>query len=67
MAAPSTVDEFVDLIRKSGVLDESRLSTYVQKIKSDPATPKELSGIAGVFVRDGLLTYFQAEIGRAHV
>jgi len=61
MAAPSTVDEFVELIRKSAVLDEPRLSSYVQKLRSDPASPKELSGIAGLFVRDGLLTYFQAE------
>jgi eukaryotic-like serine/threonine-protein kinase len=61
MPAPTTVDEFVDLVRKSAVLDEPRLSSYVQKLTSDPATPKELSGIAGLFVRDGLLTYFQAE------
>ena len=61
MPAPTTVDEFVDLIRKSAVLDEPRLSSYVQKLKGEPATPAELSGIAGLFVRDGLLTYFQAE------
>ena len=61
MPAPATVDEFVDLIRKSAVLDEPRLSAYVQKLKADSSTPKELSGIAGLFVRDGLLTYFQAE------
>ncbi len=61
MAAPSTVDEFVELIRKSGVLDETRLFPYVQKLKDDSATPNELSGLAGLFVRDGLLTYFQAE------
>lgn len=61
MPAPTTVDEFVDLVRKSAVLDEPRLSAYVDKIRSDPASPKELSGIAGLFVRDGLLTYFQAE------
>lgn len=61
MPAPTTVDEFVDLVKKSAVLDEQRLTAYVQKLRSDPAAPKELSGIAGLFVRDGLLTYFQAE------
>jgi eukaryotic-like serine/threonine-protein kinase len=61
MPAPATVDEFVDLIRKSAVLDEARLSGYVEKLKSDPTTPKDLSAIAGLFVRDGLLTFFQAE------
>jgi serine/threonine protein kinase len=61
MPAPTTVDEFVDLVRKSAVLEDGRLNTYVQKIKSDPATPKALSDIAGIFVRDGLITFFQAE------
>jgi serine/threonine protein kinase len=61
MPAPTTVDEFVDLVRKSAVLDEPRLSQYVQKLKADPTTPKDLSGVAGLFIRDGLLTYFQAE------
>src|SRR5262245_12692161 len=61
MPAPTSVDEFVELIRKSSVLDEPRLSAYVQKLKADPNAPKDISGIAGLFVRDGLLTYFQAE------
>lgn len=61
MPAPTTVDEFVDLVRKSAVLDEPRLTAYVQKLKADPNTPNDLSGVAGLFVRDGLLTYFQAE------
>lgn len=61
MPAPTSVDEFFDLVRRSAVLDEPRLASYVQKLKSDPTTPKDLSGLAGAFVRDGLLTYFQAE------
>jgi serine/threonine protein kinase len=61
MPAPTSVDEFFDLVRRSAVLDEPRLASYVQKLKSDPTTPKDLSGLAGVFVRDGFLTYFQAE------
>jgi eukaryotic-like serine/threonine-protein kinase len=61
MPAPSTVEEFVDLVRRSAVLDEPRLTSYVQKLKADSATPKDLSSLAGLFVRDGLLTYFQAE------
>jgi serine/threonine protein kinase len=61
MPAPSTADEFVDLVRKSAVLDEPRLAEYVHRLKSDPAAPRDPSGVAGLFVRDGLLTYFQAE------
>src|SRR5690349_6067935 len=56
MPAPSTVDEFVDLVRKSAVLDEPRLSEYVQKLKADATAPKDPSGVAGLFVRDGLIT-----------
>jgi eukaryotic-like serine/threonine-protein kinase len=61
MPAPTSVDEFVDLIRKSSILEEPRLSAYVQKLKADPNTATEINGVAGLFVRDGLLTYFQAE------
>jgi eukaryotic-like serine/threonine-protein kinase len=61
MPAPATVEEFVDLIRKSAVLDEARLSGYVEKLRADPDAPRDLSSIAGLFVRDGLLTFFQAE------
>ena len=61
MPAPTTVDEFLDLIRKSAVLEEARLAGYVRKLKAAPNTPKELNAYAGLFVRDGYLTYFQAE------
>jgi serine/threonine protein kinase len=59
MAAPATVDEFLDLVRKSGVADEKRLDAYLQKQRA--AMPPEPSKAAGMFVRDGLLTHFQAE------
>jgi len=61
MPAPATVDEFVDLIRKSAVLDEARLAPYVERLRADPNTPRDVSAIAGLFIRDGLLTFFQAE------
>ena len=61
MPAPTTVEEFVELIRKSAVLDEPRVSAYIQKLKESGDLSKDLNTIAGLFVRDGLLTYFQAE------
>ncbi len=61
MPAPANVDEFLDLIRKSGVVEESRLSAYVKQLQSTSNIPSDLSKFAGLFVRDGLLTYFQAE------
>lgn len=62
MPAPATVDELLELIRKSGVVEDGRLVTYIQKLKSlMSAVPREPNKLAGLMVRDGLLTYFQAE------
>jgi eukaryotic-like serine/threonine-protein kinase len=62
MPAPATVDEFLDLIRKSGVVEDNRLASYLEKFKSGSSTiPTDTSKLAGLMVRDGLLTYFQAE------
>lgn len=59
MAAPSSPDEFLDLVRKSGVVDEKRLDAYLQKTRA--AIPNDLGKFAGILVRDGILTHFQAE------
>jgi serine/threonine protein kinase len=61
MAAPASAEEFVDLVRKSGVVDEKRLDTYVQQLRSGNSFPDEPGKMAGLMVRDGLLTHFQAE------
>ncbi|MCE9529847.1 MAG: protein kinase [Planctomycetes bacterium] len=61
MPAPATVDEFLDLIRKSGVVEEGRLNTYYKQLQASPPLPTDMSKFAGLFVRDGLLTFFQAE------
>jgi eukaryotic-like serine/threonine-protein kinase len=61
MPAPVTVDEFLDLIRKSGVVEESRLSGYMQQIVPNSSKSSDPKHLAGYLVRDGLLTYFQAE------
>src|SRR5438132_1840050 len=60
MGAPATTDEFLGLVRKSGIIDDKRLAAYVEKDRSAslPNQPKEL---AQRLVRDGLLTGFQAE------
>jgi serine/threonine protein kinase len=60
MPAPSTVDDFLELIRKSYILEPPRLETYLQNLQAEaplPARPKEL---AGRMLKDGLLTQFQA-------
>ncbi len=59
MAVPVTVDEFIDLVRKSGVADEKRLDAYLAKARA--TFPPEPAKVAGLLVQDGVLTNFQAE------
>src|SRR5262249_25929206 len=61
MPAPTTIEEFLDLVRKSGVLDEKRLDVHVEKLRAEGNLPAEPVPLAGVLGRDGLLTQFQAE------
>ncbi len=61
MAAPTSVDEFLDLIRKSGVVEEPRLSAHIKQMQSTSNIPSEINKFAGLLVRDGILTFFQAE------
>src|SRR6516165_9091925 len=61
MPAPTTNDELLDLVRKSGVLEEKKLDAYLGKLRAAGPLPSEPSKLAGYMVRDGLLTNFQAE------
>jgi serine/threonine protein kinase len=61
MAAPASSDEFLQLVRKSGVVDEKRLNAYEQQLRASGGAPDEPGKLAGFMVRDGLLTHFQAE------
>src|SRR5262249_6806008 len=61
MPAPATITEFVELVRKSGVADEKRLDAYLEHLRAIAALPTEPGKLAGLMVRDGLLTHFQAQ------
>jgi eukaryotic-like serine/threonine-protein kinase len=61
MPAPSHGEELVDLIRKSGVVDDSKLANYLDKQREANTLPTEPRALAGQLVQDGILTYFQAE------
>jgi eukaryotic-like serine/threonine-protein kinase len=62
MPAPASIDELLDLIRKSGVMDDKRLDVYMEKLRTaaqpPPANP---AALAALMTRDGLVTGFQAE------
>ena len=61
MPAPSTIDEFLDLVRKSGVVDEKRLQAQLSSLRAAGQLPPEPGKLALQLIRDGVLTHFQAE------
>ena len=71
MAVSSTIQEFLEYLRQSGVVDEKSFTAYLQK--HGGALPENPARAATQLVRDGVLTLFQAgqllkgKIGRAHV
>jgi serine/threonine protein kinase len=61
MPSPTTIDEFLDLVRKSGVVDEKRLTVQLDRLRAAGPLPAEPVRLAGQLVQDGVLTHFQAE------
>ncbi len=61
MPPPATAAELLDLVQKSGVTDEARLKAYLAQLAEQGGPPAEPTKVAGLLVRDGLITYFQAE------
>lgn len=61
MAAPAKTEEFLDLVRKSKVADEKRFEPHIQRLRQAGQLPPEATKAAGILVRDGILTQFQAE------
>jgi serine/threonine protein kinase len=61
MPAPATIDEFLDVVRKSGLVDPQRLETHLQQLQAAGPLPTEPKKLADLLIRDGFMTYFQAE------
>jgi serine/threonine protein kinase len=61
MPSPTTNEEFLDLVRKSGVVDDKRLSAHLERLRAAGPLPPEPIKLAMQLVRDGVLTHFQAE------
>lgn len=60
MARPLTAGEYLDLVRKSGIVDDHRLATYLAQPEAAQTLPAEPEQLARLLIRDGILTYFQA-------
>src|SRR5829696_8106260 len=61
MSVPSSVEELLQLIRKSGMIDEHKLEGYLQRREAGRGLPASAPEAAEALVRAGLLTNFQAE------
>lgn len=62
MSVPTSVEELVQLLRNSGMIDETELTAYLQRREqSPPGLPTDPSEFASELVKDGILTDFQAE------
>jgi serine/threonine protein kinase len=60
MPAPKSPSEFLDLVRRSGLLDEDHLDAYVTRLRAT-SMPDDPRQIADAMMRDAVLTKFQAE------
>ena len=58
MPAPATIDTFLKVVGKSGLVDPERLQLFLNQAGGLSATPRKL---AARMVASGLLTQFQAE------
>jgi serine/threonine protein kinase len=61
MPPPTTIDELLELVRKSEVVDDKKLTAYLDKVRAAQTLPSAPAALAGLLMRDGLLTRFQAE------
>lgn len=58
MPAPATLDEFLTLVQRSGLVPSPRLDAFVRDLAPKLREPRQLAEMA---VRGGLLTHFQAD------
>jgi serine/threonine protein kinase len=61
MPAPSTIAEFVELVRKSGVAENDLIDSYLEKQNNNGDAPTDPNRFASQMVREGVITFFQAE------
>src|SRR5262245_1629614 len=60
-APPATIDAFLDLVRKSGMVEDNVLALYMKGLSTQGVRPDKAHRLARRMIEDGLLTTFQAE------
>src|SRR6516164_1460235 len=61
MPLPASSADFLDLVQKSGLVEDKRLAAYADKLRADHTFPADAKGLADRTIRDGILTHFQAD------
>ena len=57
MTAPSSIDQFVDLVRRAKIVEDDRLNAFMEKTDLEGKSPSDL---ADRLVDEALLTSYQA-------
>ena len=61
MPAPTSVAEFLEVVRKSTLVPEDRLNAELNRLKSRGELGQSIDQLAQTFVDNGLLSKFQAK------
>src|SRR5262249_54855021 len=60
MPAVATIEQFLETVRKSGLVEDKALDDYVSAARAAGKLPDTPQQLARAMVRDGLVTHFQA-------
>ena len=60
MATPTKGTELLDLVRKSGLLEQPKIDGYVTSLQQEGLVEEDAPRLASRMVKDGLITVFQA-------
>jgi eukaryotic-like serine/threonine-protein kinase len=61
MPAPANTTEFLEVVRKSGLVPDEQLRSELAQLRNATAVPETIDQLAAALIRDGLLTRFQAK------
>ncbi len=61
MPAPTTVPEFLDLVRRSQLLADTKVDEFIHRHRALGTMPQSTDQVASLLVREAQLTFFQAK------
>src|SRR5262245_15623384 len=61
MPAVASIDQFLEVARKSQLVDEAKLGAYLQRLSLSNDMPADPAEFAAMLIRDGIITTFQSK------